>query len=256
MKFFLKPIDWIIKKLNSGVVGSSDIDTSNYDSEQIKIHIEQRLKYRDKVLDLALETFHSYDRFLITIASTAMAVSLTFTKNLVPFETAIWVGAFISSLLCFILVILLCLANLLKSGFHNRKLHTELCSNIDFTHKDNDSIMRVNVLMGILLVLGFSFMSVYVIRNVYNSRELIKSEKTSKLKDNTNDTDMSNDIEKNRPTTEQLERINDSSLIQKSMVPSSPINTAGTMLNPTPQDTKIPTPEARPSSDSPTNANE
>jgi len=71
----------------------------------LKLHDE----YRKKVWDDSLSGSENFDKYLITFSTGALALSLSFVKDIVPLKGAIWIPLLIASWAAFILAALVTL---------------------------------------------------------------------------------------------------------------------------------------------------
>jgi hypothetical protein len=83
----------------------STVGTANPSSRAEKLHDE----FRRKVWEDSTSGSENFDKYLITFSTGALALSLSFIKDIVPLKDAVWIPCLIASWIAFILAILVTL---------------------------------------------------------------------------------------------------------------------------------------------------
>ncbi len=197
------------------------------DDENHKRSIEIYDAYRDELLKRQLSNTENYDKTILTLSSSGLAISLTFLKYVVPFETAKCLILIQASWAFFLLTITISLiAYLVGNAAIDRQM--EIAEKY-YVQKDSSAFNETNKLsiindwlnkfMGLFFIIAITMIVIFVIINL-----------------NIKDTDMSNKKPQNKISRSVI--ANDSAAIpQMQKVPNKPILT---------NSAKIPTMQAAP----------
>ena len=136
----------------------------------------------EKEIDLCHETINKnqedYDKQLLTLASGFLALVVAFVKDIVPLETAAYAFLFYGALATLLLCILCVLFSYQLSicGHYKAKEFWEKkrcgADNSGFPYRFADRVRRVNVISGILFLLGIIFLVTFIVLNVVRERSM------------------------------------------------------------------------------------
>lgn len=134
-------------------------------------------KLKDDFLKILLEDYRysisAFDSQTVALSGGALGLSLTFIKDIVPFENSTCLGLFFVAQIFFTLLILLAFIGHYRS-MNSSLFRIEKALNDDFTATPDKWAKKINLIVVWLLPIAILTLLLYCAINISNSRRFVK----------------------------------------------------------------------------------
>jgi hypothetical protein len=150
----------------------------------VKVHD----KFRDELLKRQLSNTENYDKTILTLSSSGLALSLTFLKFLIPSEGAEYIWLIVTSWICFLISIII---SLIAYYVSNLAISKQLIISHDYYINQNDNAFEeknnasswnktLNNFVGISFVIAMIILVIFVTINL-NQKEPTMTDKNKTI---------------------------------------------------------------------------
>lgn len=131
---------------------------------------EDKKNYLRGLWDDYVYSIQKFDEQTLLLSGGALGLSLTFIKDIVPLDGAIYMWSFYLAISFFVIVITLgFVAHLVSAKSIEKRIGK--VENDDYSFTANNTISIINIFNAIVLVLAIGFLVFYCIANISNYRK-------------------------------------------------------------------------------------